>query len=256
MQVSCSVQLAFCVCCSLAVQLECLVVQQLCSSMAGNALAGSARLQNKPSFTVGKRCFVLDTKKYCQHYCSITTVTLFSGVSQHSVCVTDPHNSTAVEALLTPQINGECSLAGVSASCCGVYIRSNCFWSGRGTVFSPVRIAALALSQIILIPSICSLSCSMKDSRKGSDLGNLTIFIRFLLLHSVCFGTEYLECNNPTDCMGELVWLSPYRSWLTTLEVVIRTHSVQWVNARTSKTQSLVLESSMFKIGYKNCSWI
>lgn len=122
------------------------------------ALKQEMHLHNQPAFRTshllqwGKRCFVLHTTKYCQHYCSITTVSLFSGVSPHSVCVTDPHNSTAVEALLTPQINGECSLAGVSATCCGVY-----FWSGIGTAFPPVRNTALAPSQIILIPSLCCL---------------------------------------------------------------------------------------------------
>lgn len=167
-----------------------------------------------------------------------------------------------VEALLTPQINGECSLAGVSASCCGAYIRSNCFWSGRGTTFSPVGNTALAPSQIILIPSPCSLCCSTKDSRESSDLGNLTIFIKFLLLHTVTLLVFVLVQNTCSEITQQIVQedcfnLVPTRAGCDHLGgCLMDTDSVQWWNARTCIIQLLFLESSTFKIGYKNCTWI
>lgn len=124
---------------------------------------------------------------------------------ERRVCVTSPHNSASVEALLKPQIlNGECSLAGVSASRCVLYLRSSCFWSVPVPAFAPVQKTALTSSQIILSPSLWSLCLSTQDSRKGLDSRNLTTPLKFLLLHAIvllvlCFGTEYLEKNNPTD---------------------------------------------------------
>lgn len=155
-------------------------------------------LHNQPGFRTNyllqweKDVLFYTQKNTVSTYCSITTVTLFSGVSQHSVCVTDPHNSMAVEALLTPQINGECSLAGVSVSCCGVFIRSNCFWRGRGTAFSPVRNTALA-------PALTLLSVLFNEGqqerfrfRKPRNFHGVLAFA-YCYLAWVCFDTEYLE---------------------------------------------------------------
>lgn len=61
---------------------------------------------------------------------------------ERHVCVTDPHSSVSAGALLKAQtLNRECSLAGVSVSCCAVCIRGYCFSSvcappGRSTDFS------------------------------------------------------------------------------------------------------------------------
>lgn len=60
---------------------------------------------------------------------------------ERHVCVTDPHSSVSAGALLKAQtLNRECSLAGVSVSCCAVCIRGYCFSSvcappGRSTDF-------------------------------------------------------------------------------------------------------------------------
>lgn len=201
-RVSCSVRLygssfvfVLCVHCSLAVQLECLAGQKFCfcSSVPGNALAKFTRLQNKQPF-IGekKRCFVSRTQKNIVKATAAKQLLLCSQkCPARRVCVTGPHNSASVEALLKPQmLNGECSLAGVSASRCVLYLRSYCFWSvpvpaARGTAFPPVQKTALASFQIILIPSLWSLCLSTRHSRKGLDSRNLTTSMKFLLLHAI-----------------------------------------------------------------------
>lgn len=131
-------------------------------------------------------------------------------------------------------------------------------WTVRCTAFFPVRNTALAPSQVI--PSLCSLCCSMKNSRKGSDLGNLTILIKFLLLRTVALLGFVLIQNTWNKITQQIVWegcfsLVPTGAGSPPWRLPSG-HSVQWGNARTCIIQLLVLGSSTFKIGYKNCSWI
>lgn len=194
--VRCSVRLygssfvfVLCVFRSLAVQLECLALQKFCfcSSVPGNALAELTRLQNKQPFIGEKKMFCFThTQNIVKATAAKQLLLCSQKCPERRVCVTSPHNSASVEALLKPQIlNGECSLAGVSASRCVLYLRSSCFWSVPVPAFAPVQKTALTSSQIILSPSLWSLCPSTQGSRKGLDSRNLTTPLKFLLLHAI-----------------------------------------------------------------------
>lgn len=118
---------------------------------------------------------------------------------ERHVCVTDPHSSVSAGALLKAQtLNRECSLAGVSVSCCAVCIRGYCFSSvcappGRSTDFSSSEESHVSCFLWSLFFALNVFQCATEEKVQIQHTSQLLWSSSFCLLlsHKVwCFGIE------------------------------------------------------------------